>query len=108
MVDETVADARKMLPFKVDQATTWTEIYGENDEIHYVYRIDMDVASMPAEQAGMMRSVLEAQICPKIKSAMCGVANEILLKNGISLHTHYNDKTGVPLAGCRFTGTDCQ
>ena len=108
IIDEAVSEAKKMLPFKVDQATTWTDVYGGKDEIHYVYRIDMDISTMPAEQAKIMRPVLEAQICPKIKPAMCGVANNVLLKNGISLKSRYNDKSGRLLAECRFTGTDCQ
>ncbi|MBO4521044.1 MAG: hypothetical protein J5787_07555 [Alphaproteobacteria bacterium] len=108
LVDESVAEARKMLPFKVDQATTWTEVYGRKNEIHYVYRIEMDISAMPEAQANLMRPVLEAQICPKVQPAMCGIANDTLLKNGISMISHYNDKTGTPLAECRFTKESCQ
>ena len=108
LVDEAVTDTKKILPYKVDASTTWTDVYGGKAEINYVYRIEMDVGPMPAEQADMLRPVLEAQICPKVKSGMCGVANDTLLKNGISIMTHYNDKTGKPLAECRFTQADCQ
>ena len=107
LVDEAVSSAKKILPIKVDQATTWTDVYGKGDEIHYIYRVEMDVGAMPAEQVGMLKPVLEAEICPKVKPGMCGVANDTLLKNGISLKTHYNDKNGKPLAECRFTEKDC-
>lgn len=108
LVDEAVSAAKKILPFKVDQATTWTDVYGKGDEIHYIYRIEMDIGAMPADQAEMLKPVLEAEICPKVKPGMCGVANGTLLKNGISLMTHYNDKGGKPLAECRFSQEDCQ
>lgn len=108
LIDEAVTESKKILPFKVDQATTWTDVYGGRSEIHYVYRIEMDVGTMPEAQAVMMRPVLEAQICPKVEPAMCGVANDTLLKNGISLMTHYKDKSGKTLAECRFTKENCQ
>ena len=107
IVDKAVTEAKKMLPFKVDQATTWTDVYGGEAEINYVYRVEMDTSAMPAEQVELLKPVLEAQICPQVKPGMCGVANEVLLKNGISLITHYNDKSGELLAECRFTQADC-
>ena len=107
LVDEAVSTAKKILPFKVDQATTWTDVYGKGDELHYVYRVEMDIAAMPVDQIDMLRPVLEQEICPKVKPGMCGVANDALLKNGISLISHYNDKNGKTLAECRFTKTDC-
>ena len=76
LINDTVREAKKMLPFRVDQATTWTDVYGRDENIHYVYRIDMDISAVPAEQAGMMRSMLEGQICPKVKPAMCGVTKD--------------------------------
>ncbi|MBR1944886.1 MAG: hypothetical protein IJ846_01145 [Alphaproteobacteria bacterium] len=107
LVDTAVTEAKKILPFKVDQATTWTEVYGQKNEIHYVYRIEMDLGTIPEAQTDLMRPVMEAQICPKVEPAMCGVANDTLLKNGISLITHYNDKSGKLLAECRFTQENC-
>ncbi|MBR1777192.1 MAG: hypothetical protein IJ752_01220 [Alphaproteobacteria bacterium] len=108
IIDESVAEAKKILPFKVDQATTWTDVYGSSDEIHYVYQIEMDIGSVPAEQTAMLKPLLEEQICTKVKPAMCGIANDLLLKNGISLKTHYNDKSGRLIAECRFIQTDCE
>lgn len=108
LVDDAVNDAKKMLPFKVDQATTWTDVYGEDAEINYVYRIEMDISAMPAEQARLIRPVLESQICPKVKPGLCGIMDEVLFKNGISLTSHYNDKNGKPLAECHFTHADCE
>ena len=107
LINDTVREAKKMLPFRVDQATTWTDVYGRDENIHYVYRIDMDISAVPAEQAGMMRSMLEGQICPKVKPAMCGVTKDTLLKSGISVLTHYKDKRGATLADCRITNADC-
>ena len=108
LIDEAIAESKKILPFKVDQDTTWTEVYGGNSEIHYVYRIEMDIGAMPAEHVSSMKSLMEAQICPKVQPAMCGVAKDTLLNKGISLLTHYNDKSGNTLAECRFTFSDCQ
>ena len=108
LINSAVTDAKKMLPFKVDAATTWTEVYGTDDEVHYVYSIDMDLQTLPAEQVSMLKPVMEAQICPKVRPAMCGVAKSALLDKGISLMTHYNDKNGKLLAECRFESKDCQ
>ena len=108
LIDEAVAESKKILPFKVDQETTWTDVYGENSEIHYVYRIETDIGAMPAGQMSMLKSVMESQICPKVQPAMCGVVKDSQLSKGIFLQTHYNDKNGNPLAECRFTINDCQ
>ena len=108
LVDEAVSEAKKMLTFKVDQATTWTDVYGGEAEINYVYRIEMDTSAMPAEQARLLRPVFENQICPKVKPGLCGVMDEVLFKNGVSLTTHYTDKNGGLLAECHFTHADCE
>lgn len=108
LIDEAVTESKKMLPFKVDQETTWTDVYGRDSAIHYVYRIETDIGPVPAEQMLMLRQMMEAQICPKVQPAMCGVAKDSLLSKGISLMTHYNDKNGNLLAECRFTFSDCR
>ena len=107
LVDQSVAETKGILPFKVDQATTWTDVYGQKDEIHYIYRIETDMSSLPEEQMEMLRPAMESQICSKIRSPMCGVAKDTLFINGISITTHYNDKTGKTMAKCRFTIKDC-
>ena len=107
IINETVLETKKILPYKVDQATTWTDIYGTNDTIHYVYSVDMDTDVVPAENMAEMRALLESMVCSKIKPAMCGVANNVLLKNGISLVTHYNDNSGKSIGECRFSKADC-
>lgn len=108
LIDASVAEAKKILPFKVDEATTWTDVYGTDDEVHYIYSIDMDLQTLPTDQISMLKPVMEAQICPKIQPAMCGVAKSTLLSKGIALLTHYNDKNGKLLAECRFEEKDCQ
>lgn len=108
LIERSVMDVKKTLPFKVDNTTTWTDVYGTDDEIHYVYRIDMDLQSLSSEQLLMMKPVMEAQICPKVQPAMCGAAKTAILDKGISLLTHYNDKNGNLLAECRFTEMSCR
>ena len=98
LIEDAVAEAKKMLPYKVDDATTWTDVYGTNDTLHYIYNIDMDLQSLPVDQISELKPVMESQICPKVRPAMCGVAKSTLLSKGISLLTHYKDKNGTLLA----------
>ena len=107
LIDNAVSEAKKILPYKVDDVTTWTDVYGTNDTLHYIYNIDMDLQSLPAGQISELKPVMEAQICPKVQPAMCGIAKTTLLNKGISLLTHYKDKNGNLLAECRFAEKDC-
>lgn len=107
IIDKAVSQSKKNLPYKIDDATVWTDVYAENNEIHYVYKVEMDIGALAPEQAATLKPVLQKQICSAIVPSMCGVVKDILLKKGIPLVTHYNDKTGTELAFCRLTEADC-
>ena len=107
IIDETVNTTKDLLPMNIDQATTWTDIYGKTDEIHYIYRVNMDTSLIPSVQMGEIRSVFEMMVCQKMKPAICGVAKNTLMVNGISLTAHYNDNNGTLLGMCRFVYSDC-
>lgn len=107
IIDEAISLSKKNLPYKIDDSTVWTDIYAENNEIHYTYRVEMDISTLAPEQLAGLKPVLQNQICSAIVPSMCGAVKDILLKKGIPLVTHYNDKTGTELVSCRLTESDC-
>lgn len=107
LIDESVAEAKKILPFKVDQDTTWTKVYGLDSGIYYVYRLETDISDVPEERMSAFKKVMESQVCAKVRPAMCGIAKDTLLVHGISLTTLYQDKNSRLLARCNFALADC-
>lgn len=103
-----VAQAKKDLPYKIDNTTTWTDIYAKGSDVHYVYNIDMDVSVLGSSQFENLKPMLKKQICPVVVPAMCKSVREVILKEGISITTHYQDKTGVELTSCYITDADCE
>ena len=108
IIEKNVAEAKTVLPLKIDEETTWTDVYGVNGEIHYIYRIEMDMSAVPSDKRDFMKPVLEAKICPTVRPMLCGVMYDSVLSKGIALQAHYNDKNGIPIAGCRFEAKDCR
>lgn len=107
IIDDAIVQTKKNLPYKIDDSTVWTDVYAQDNEIHYIYRIEMDSSSLPPGQLAVLKPVLQNQVCSSIVPSMCGAVKDILLKKGIPLVTHYNDKTGEELASCRITEADC-
>lgn len=107
IIEKNVAEAKSVLPMKVDDETSWVDVYGENGEIHYIYRVETDIGGVPEDKRAFLKPVLEAKICSTVRPALCGVVYDALLAKGIALQTHYNDKNGVPMAECRFEAKDC-
>ena len=107
IIDETVAGLKPLLPKVIDNATTWTEVYGIGDELNYVYRINMDTSMIPDSESAEMRSLFEDMVCQQARPMICKVAKEVLLANGISIKVHYNETSGKLLGECRFVYSDC-
>ena len=107
IIDEAISQTKQNLPYKIDDSTVWTDVYAQNNEIHYTYKVEMDTSTLSPEQSAALKPVLEKQICATIMPSMCGVVKDIFLKKGIPLVTHYNDKSGNELASCRLTESDC-
>ncbi len=103
-----VTQAKKNLPYKIDNTTTWTDIYARGSEVHYVYHIDMDASVLGPSQLENLKPALKNQICPIIVPAMCKSVREVIFKAGISVMTHYQDKTGIELTSCYITDADCE
>lgn len=107
IIDEAISQSKNNLPYKIDDAMVWTDVYAENNEIHYVYKVEMDISALAPGQIATLKPVLQKQICSTVVPSMCGVVKDILLEKGIPLVTHYNDKTGAELVSCRLTEADC-
>lgn len=108
VISTVVSQAKKNLPYKIDNTTTWTDIYAQGSEVHYVYNIDMDTSVLPAGQLENLKPMLKNQICPVIIPSMCKSVREVVLKKGIALMMHYQDKTGTELTSCYITDADCE
>ena len=108
IIEKNVAEAKTILPLKIDEETTWTDVYGKNGEIHYLYRVEMDISAVPDDKKAFLKPVLEAKICPTVRPVLCGVVYDSILSKGIALQAHYNDKNGISLAECRFEAKDCR
>ena len=108
VISTVVSQAKKNLPYKIDNTTTWTDIYAQGSEVHYVYNIDMDTSVLSSNQLENLKPMLKNQICPVIIPSMCKSVREVVLKKGIALMMHYQDKTGTELTSCYITDADCE
>ena len=88
IVDDIIAQTKPILPYQVENGVTWTDVYAENDNVHYAYRLDMEA-------------------CAQVVEKMCPVVKNILLVKGIDLIAHYNDAGGQEILNCRLTMNDC-
>ena len=104
-----VTQLKEQLPYKVDEITVWTDIYAQDEEMHYVYQVDIpEIDTLPAEEQGTFMTYFKDQVCKISVPLVCRFTNDALLKYGIQLITHYKDKSGKELASCQITSKDCQ
>lgn len=107
IVADIVVQTKPMLPYQVENGVTWTDIYAENDNVHYAYRLDMDLSVLPDDEVGELKNMMKRQVCAQVVEKMCPVVKNMLLVKGIDLITHYNDAGGREILNCRLTMNDC-
>lgn len=107
IVADIVVQTKPMLPYQVENGVTWTDIYAENDNVHYAYRLDMDLSVLPDDEVGELKNMMKRQVCAQVVEKMCPVVKNMLLVKGIDLITHYNDAGGREILNCRLTMKDC-
>ena len=107
IVADIVVQTKPMLPYQVENGVTWTDIYAENDNVHYAYRLDMDLSVLPDDEVGELKNMMKRQVCAQVVEKMCPVVKNMLLVKGIDLIAHYNDAGGREILNCRLTMKDC-
>lgn len=104
---DIVAQTKPLLPYQVENGVTWTDVYAENDNVHYAYRLDMDLSALPDDEVGELKDMMKRQACAQVVEKMCPVVKNILLVKGIDLVAHYNDAGGTEILNCRLSLGDC-
>lgn len=102
-----VSQTKPILPYQVENGVTWTDVYAENDNVHYAYRLDMDLSALPDDEVGELKDMMKRQACAQVVEKMCPVVKNILLVKGIDLVAHYNDAGGTEILNCRLSLGDC-
>ena len=59
IIDEAISQTKQNLPYKIDDSTVWTDVYAQNNEIHYTYKVEMDTSTLSPEQSAALKPVLE-------------------------------------------------
>ena len=107
IVADIVSQTKPILPYQVENGVTWTDVYAENDNVHYAYRLDMDLSALPDDDVDKLKNMMEREACAQVVEKMCPVVKNILLVKGIDLIAHYNDAGGQEILNCRLTMKDC-
>ena len=96
---KVVAEAKPKLPQKLDDVTTYTDIYSSGKQLTYVYGVDAG-AQVPAAFIDTMRKSVAGRVCT---SEM----KEGMVKYGISYHYLYNNSQGNEIGEFQVTARDC-
>jgi hypothetical protein len=91
--------AAVVLPKRLDEVTTWTDVKAETGDIHYFYAIDASV-----DPSNLSVDILK----PAVATQVCGIPSaKAVLKDDIDFHYTYAFDGSTTTYEFTMTGDDC-
>lgn len=107
LIEEMISPVKEMLPYKIDEMTTWTDAYEKDGSLHYTYQIQIDTSGVPAAQKEILKEKTQSMICPQITGTLCAMLKDSLLSHGVDVVAAYNDMKGDAFLTCKIGKADC-
>ena len=106
-INQLIEDGKKNLPQKIDDITTWTDVFYKDNMIIYNYSVNMDVSVFSQDEMVTLQEHIKKEACLPIYIEKCPEFAPVFIKDGTNVKINYIDRNGKEISFCELNRETC-